>query len=90
MIPQKPAVIQLMILLGVHVVAIIGICSYSSIIGCLVMQGGRAHKWPRISLLSALCQNHLHPPFLPFFSFYLLCPSVLLLLIYGWFMWETG
>lgn len=47
---------------------------YSSIIGCLVMQGGRVHKWPRTSFLSALCQNHLHP-ILPFISSVLLFSS---------------
>lgn len=65
-----------MILLCAQVVSIIGMCSYSSIIGCLVMQGGRAHKWPRTSLLLALCQNHLHPP--PSSLFSLFISSVLL------------
>lgn len=79
MISQKPAVIQLMILLGAQVVSIIGMCFHSSIIGCLVMHSGRAHKWPRTSLLTALCQSHHRrpaPP--PFLSFYLLWPSVFL------------
>lgn len=80
MISQKPAFTQLIILLGVQVVSIIGMFFYSSIIGCLVMKGGMAHKWPRTSLLSAQSKTPPHSSLVsPFISPVLLfcsCSSV--------------
>ncbi len=75
MISQKPAVTQLMILLGVQVVTIIGMFFYSSIIGCLVMKGGMAQKWPHISLLSIKNTPHHSSLFSPFICLVLLFSS---------------
>lgn len=81
MIPQKPTVAQLMI--SAQVVSIIGMSSHSSIICCLVMQGGRAHKWPRTSLLSqpSVKTTSTPPPLPPLFSLFI--SSVLLFCSYS-------
>lgn len=70
--PQKPVVTGLMLPLRVRLVSIIGMRFYSSIIGCLVMQGGRTQKWPPhfppLSLLSKPPPSHPLPSiFFPFF-----------------------
>lgn len=95
-LPQMAALPRLMILLRAWVISLFVLPSYSFIIGCPVMQGGRAYKWsmqfPSCSPPDPTPNTHTHilsSPFpLPFF--YLLRPSVSALLISGGFMSENG
>lgn len=79
MIPQKAAVTQPMILLCVRVISIMGMCSYSFIVDCLVMPDGRTQhrSGPTLPSLQPSVKSMSSPPPPPVLPFSLL--SLLLL-----------